>query len=241
MKIFFSFSAFEEIPDICNLYPAHLKQKYEELLSYTMLYMNKIMLDNLIVCRYPDNIIVVRRPSNMDNNNTDVQVVAVEKMFRGDDGKGRLLVTGRAFKNLKPAHASWRREYHPLNLKLLGCYEGRYGLEQTSETWDFGNDVRGKCFPFHLNLKLPSDPLQNTPESTDEKGAMQAWVLLREMHTCNPKTLKDEDIQHVPRKAFVPSVCQCSKLNAHMFRQYHEHLDVDYFHKEVELFPHLYE
>lgn len=195
------------------------------------------MLDNSIVLRYPDNIIVVRRPSNMDNNNTDVRVVAVEKMFRADNGKGRLFVTGRAFKDLKPAHALWKRDYHPLNLKLLGCYEGRNGLEQTSETWDFGKDVRGKCFPFHLNLKLPSNPLRNGPESTDEKGAKQAWVLLREMHTCNPQTLKDEDIQHLPRKVFLPRVCRCSKLNEHMFRQDSGRLDLDYFHHETELFP----
>jgi hypothetical protein len=161
--------------------------------------------------RYPDNIALVIKPQNQDNNNRDVRIIAVQTLFRDDDG--RLKLTGRAFANLGKAQSSWRRKYHSLDLDLLGCYEGLEGLEGQSETFDFSADVKGKCYPLHLNLECTNNPLEyNHQEAVTSGSARQSWILLRYMNSCNPQTLKEADIRHIPRKDFTQRKCRCGEM-----------------------------
>lgn len=155
---------------------------------------------------------VIAKPENLDNNNRDVIIVAVESFFR--DGDGDLKLSGRAFSDLKPALSSWKRLYHPLKMDLLGCYEASNGLEQKPRTWNF-SEVRGKCFPFHLNLDAACDPLEyNHSTGLNDPRSAQTWVLLRYMHTSNPNTLKPEDIRRTRRKPFATKKCRCSEIDA---------------------------
>lgn len=155
-----------------------------------------------------------------------------------------LKLTGRAFANLKKAHSSWERKCHHLNLDLLGCYEGLEGLKGHSETFDFSTDVRGKCYPLHLNLQCKTkNPLEYDHQEavTSGRGETQSWILLRYMNTCNPQTLKEADIQHIPRKDFTERTCQCKVIKERYEKQEdlwskYDLEDTDgYFHRNSNL------
>lgn len=166
---------------------------------------------HLCLNRYPNNIVVIAKPENLDNNNRDVIIVAVESFFTDEDGD--LKLSGRAFSDLKPALSSWKRLYHPLKMDLLGCYEASNGLEQEARTWSF-SEVRGKCFPFHLTLDAACDPLEyDHSTGRNNPRSAQRWVLLRYMHTSNANTLKPQDIRRTFRKPFATKECGCSQID----------------------------
>lgn len=153
-------------------------------------------------------MIVVRKEGNEDNNNVDVDVVVVTDLFR--DAEGKLMLKGRSFHNLQAAHSSWRRLYHRIDLKKLGCYEGGEGLDTRVQTWPFA-DVRGKCFPFHLNLKITSDPLSYVHSGATHPDHLQKWVLMRLKHTCRPNTLGPDDLSGERKKFPKGQVCKCQE------------------------------
>lgn len=152
---------------------------------------------------------MLRKPSNDNNNNEDVIAVSVSDFLRDEDGK--LKLKGRQFCNLVGAQSTWRRQYHPVDLKKLGCYEANEGLERATRCWDFA-DVRGKCFPFHLNLKANKNPKNYIHRSVVSAERMQRWVLIRLKHTCNPRTLTQEEVpgERLYRKWWPePEDCKC--------------------------------
>lgn len=143
----------------------------------------------------------------------DVIAVLVEGFFR--DPRENLMLKGRAFRNLTSAHSTWDRMYHPIDLKKLGCYEANEGLEREAGTWNF-SDVRGKCFPFHLNLQVDKNPANYFHSSALLPERMQRWVLMRLKHTCNAHTLNEQDVPpgRLYRKPFPqnPGPCDCQTV-----------------------------
>lgn len=159
--------------------------------------------------RYPNNIALLRKPSNNNNNNEDVIAVLIVAFHRTSDGI--LQLKGHEFVNLASAHSTWHRQYHPVDLKKLGCYEANEGVERQVKTWNF-SDVRGKCFPFHLNLKVDKNPINYQHALCLAPGKFQRWVLMRLKHTCNAETLTARDVPREPvyRKEWPnPRRCKC--------------------------------
>lgn len=179
---------------------------------------------------------VLANESNLDNNNVDVIVVAVTSILRDDEGE--LLIKGRRFRNLVGAHSEWDRKYHPLNLKKLGCYQANEGLEDDTETWSF-EQVRGKCFPFHLNLKATYNPTGYRHQAARFERRKQKWVLIRLKHTCRPNTLTARDVPPGDGRKHFPSegrVCDCqAKWNNNSTIASQLDLDEDYFNLRSSL------
>ena len=194
----------------------------------------------LMHLRYPDNIAVLRKETNDDNNNEDVIIVFVTGFLR--DKEGNLMLQGREFLNIVAAHSKWNRQYHPVSLMKLGCYEASEGIDrQKVNTWKFA-DVRGKCFPFHMNLKVTKNPINYHHSYVLAPEKLQSWVLMRLKHTCNAETLTARDVPSAPlyRKDWPnpPPACECMDkwCDKTKVGDYSD-LSPDYFNFESGLLP----
>jgi hypothetical protein len=180
---------------------------------------------------------LLRKPSNDNNNNEDVIAVLVTAFHRTSEGI--LQLKGHEFVNLVSAHSTWDRKYHPVDLKKLGCYEAKEGVELQVKTWNF-EDVRGKCYPFHLNLKVNKNPINYRHGLCLAPDKFQKWVLMRLKHTCNAETLTARDVPRgrVYRKRWpAPLPCECLTKweNRTTIGEPDDDLSPDYFNFESTL------
>lgn len=138
-----------------------------------------------LTCSYPNNILVVK--GGADKKDSSMLIVAVRDILYIDNS---LSIVAHPFDNVTQAHdefwatGSRMRRNIRFTLDVIGCYEAKYGLDVDPVTIPFSR-VLGKCFPFHMNLSLDSDPLKHvTPTAID-----QWWTIIRMKHTMPPQTL----------------------------------------------------
>lgn len=140
-----------------------------------------------LTCSYPDNIAIMQY--DIGNCADDIGlalIVVVRDILLASDGS--LKIKGHVFKNVQAAHhLFWKgsiKSILPEPLSIIGCFEALEGISNVQTMFSF-SDIIGKCFPFHMNLEFPCDPVKLSSSDVPQ----QSWTLVQYMHTMSHETL----------------------------------------------------